>query len=688
MKFRKINPKKFLILLLVCFFVMPVTAQNIEFHRSYFPDDRSGLREARRNIRDGDRLYEEGGIKKQEALEYYLKAQDFNPNNAWLNFKIGDSYLQTIQHQKAIPYLEKAVDLNVPTLEVYYLLGKAYQLNYKFDEAIAQYSFYRRQLTPQELIKKRETIDRRIAECQSGKALKGEPQRVFIDNLGAHLNSSYDDYAPLFAPDGRTMYFTSRRPIGRRPRTDSRDHKYFEKVLLAEKTTAGWRTLGEIPGRVNSRSHTAATAISEDGSLMVIYQGDRGGNLYESTLRKNGKWSKPGNISRTINSRERETSAAFSSDGNTMYFVSDRPGGYGGKDIWMTKRNERGRWTEPVNLGATVNTEYDEEGVFLAPDDKTLYFSSKGHNTMGGFDIFKTVFQNGRWTEPENLGYPINSPSDDLFFTLSADGNTGYFSSPRPEGYGGSDIYEVTFLGPEKPVINAPGDELIALQARPNPEAFLDDEVQAAVPMALLRGKIMDEETGEPLQAIIELYDNEEEVLLAEFTSNSETGMYFISLPGGKNYGISVQAEDYLFHSENINITESRAHREIINDIRLKKVEIGQSIVLKNIFFDTGQSTLRAESYAELGILYKLLTDNPTLKIEISGHTDNVGSAGLNKRLSEERARAVVDFLVERGIDKERLTYAGYGFEKPIASNETAEGRQMNRRTEFEIVEK
>ncbi len=688
MRSRNFNPKTIIVLLLACFFSISATAQNVEFHRSHFPDDRSGLREARRNIRNGDRLYEEGGIKKQEALEYYLKAHEFNPSNAWLNFKIGDCYLETIQHEKAIPYLEKAVELNVPTLEVYYLLGKAYQLNYKFDEAITQYSFYRRQLTPQELIKKRETIDRRIAECHNGKALMEKPERVFIDNLGAHLNSPYDDYAPLLGPGGETMYFTTRRPIGRRPRTDSRDHKYFENIKVAEKTRSGWRVIGEIPGRVNSRSHTAATAISNDGTLMVIYQGDRGGNLYETTLRNNGNWSRPGNISRNINSRDRETSAAFSSDGNTMYFVSDRSGGYGGKDIWMSTRNERGRWSEPVNLGPTVNTEYDEEGVFLAPDDKTLYFSSKGHNTMGGFDIFKTVFRNGRWTDPVNLGYPINSPSDDMFFSLSADGKTGYFSSPRPEGYGGSDIYKITFLGPEKPVINAPGDEPIALHARPNPEIFLDDEVQPAQPMAMLRGKIMDEETGEPLQAIIELYDNEEEVLLAEFTSSSETGMYFISLPGGKNYGINVQAEDYLFHSENINITESRTHREIINDIRLKRVEIGQSIVLNNIFFDTGQSTLRAESYAELGILYKLLADNPTLKIEISGHTDNVGSAGLNKTLSKDRARAVVDFLVERGIDKERLTYAGYGFERPIASNETEEGRQMNRRTEFEIVEK
>jgi outer membrane protein OmpA-like peptidoglycan-associated protein len=232
-------------------------------------------------------------------------------------------------------------------------------------------------------------------------------------------------------------------------------------------------------------------------------------------------------------------------------------------------------------------------------------------------------------------------------------------------------------------------DQPIAHHARALKHNLMEGEVEViTIPMTIIRGRVMDDRSEEPLFATIELYDVEEESLLAEFNTNRETGEYLISLPSGKNYGISVKAEEYLFHSENMDISQSRISQEIINNIRLKKVEVGESIVLNNIFFDTGAATLRPESYAELGVLSKLMNDNPTLKIEISGHTDNVGGAAFNQRLSENRAKAVVDFLLSRGIDSERLTYKGYGFDKPLAPNTTAEGRQMNRRTEFEIIEK
>jgi outer membrane protein OmpA-like peptidoglycan-associated protein len=684
---KRVTKTLFLLPLLLLLFSGACFGQNVEFTRASFPDDPKGLREARKNLRQGEKLYEQGGGAIYAALDLLMKAYTFNPDNAWLNYRIGHIYLETAEHDHAIPFLEKAAELNVPTVDVHFLLGRAYHLNYRFADAINQYNYYRQSLNPQELAERRNQIDRHIAECRNARELVANPVRVFVDNPGSGLNTPYDDYSPQLSPDGQTMYFTSRRPLGNRPRTDRSDHKYFENIFEAQKMGGTWQVTGPAAGRINSRSHDATAGIAADGSILVVYRGNRGGDLYESVL-KDGKWGRPKRLSRGINTRNQETSAAISSDGNTMYFVSDRSGGYGGKDIWVTQRDRRGRWSEPVNLGPTVNTEYDEESVFLAPDDVTLYFSSKGHNSMGGFDIFRTTYRNGRWSEPENLGYPINSPGDDLFFVLAPDGETAYLSSMRPDGHGGSDIYMITFLGPEKPMISQPVDELIASRARPVPEAFLDQEVAPMAPMTLLRGRVLDDETQDPLLATIELYDNEEEELLAQFQTNPETGAYYISLPGGKNYGIAVQAEDYLFHSENINIVEANVFREIINDIRMKRMEVGTTIVLNNIFFDTGQSTLRPESYAELGVLYKLLVDNASLKIEISGHTDNVGSAALNQRLSEDRARAVVNFLVDRGIDRDRLTYKGYGFTRPIASNETAEGRQQNRRTEFEIIDK
>ncbi len=675
--------------LLMVYNPIELISQNKDFTRSYFPGDSKGLREARRNMREGDKLFAEGWGNAREALEYYLKAHTFNPDNAELNMRIGESYLYTNEPQKSIEYLERAVSLNVPTLEIYYLLGMAYHRNYRFDEAIDQFTFYRQSLSPQEVIPQRERIDRRIAECRNAKELVENPIRVFIDNLGSGINSEYDDYSPILSFDGQTMYFTSRRPEGRNPKRDKVDQKYFENVFVSRKTGETWRRAQPIEGRINSKSHSATAGISPNGRSLYIYQGDKGGDIFESEY-KNNKWSRPSRLPRSLRDRgSQETSIAFTTDGRRVYFVSDRSGGFGGKDIWTATRDERGRWSTPVNLGATVNTEYDEESVFLASDNQTLYFSSQGHNSMGGFDIFKTVFRNGRWTKPENLGHPVNTPGDDMFFVLSPDPDLGYYSTMKKDGYGGSDIYAVTFLGPEKPMILQLQDDIIADQARPLNTNLMEREVDVVtIPMTMIRGRILDDKTDEPLFATIELYDNEVEELLAAFNSNEETGEYLISLPGGRNYGISVKAEDYLFHSENMNITETNVAREIINDIRLKKVEVGETIVLNNIFFDTGAASLRPESYAELGVLYKLMVDNPSLKIEISGHTDNVGGAAYNQGLSERRAQAVVDFLIGRGVEQERLTFKGFGFDKPIATNETAEGRQLNRRTEFEIIEK
>ncbi len=666
-----------------------IQAQNKEFTRAFFPSDSRGLKEARKNLRSGDKLYEQGWGNFEKALEFYLKAHEFNPDNALLNMRIGECYLYTPFKDRSVKFLERAVELNVGSLEVYYLLGLAYQQNYRFDEAINQFNFFRQSLTPQEAIQERSRIDRRIVECQNAKSLVQSPVRVFIDNLGDKINSEFDDYSPVLSTDGTAMYFTSRRPIGRKAKVDKIDFKYFENVFFSTKSGGQWLAAQPIPGRINTKTHVATAGIAPDGRTLYVYRGHKGGDLFESK-RSNGEWGKPRSLPKGMNTKSsQETSIVFSSDGRRAYFISDRPGGFGGKDIWTVQRDERGRWNEPVNMGASMNTPYDEESLFLAYDNNTLYFSSQGHNSMGGFDILRTQFRNGRWSQPENIGHPVNTPGDDMFLVMSPDPKFAFYSTMRTDGFGGSDIYLVTFLGPEKEMEFPIQKDIIASQVRPLGHNLMGQQVEViTIPMTILRGRVLDDKENKPLFATIELYDNETEQLLAQFNSNPETGEFVISLPGGKNYGISVKADEYLFYSENINISQSAVSREIINDIRMKKVEVGQSIVLNNIFFDSGAATLRPESFAELGVLYKLMIDNPSLKIEISGHTDNVGSAAINKRLSEQRARAVVEFLIGRGIRNDRLTFKGYGFEKPIASNNTAEGRQLNRRTEFEIIEK
>ncbi len=439
---------------------------------------------------------------------------------------------------------------------------------------------------------------------------------------------------------------------------------------------------------INTEDHDANSGLSADGQKFLIYIGKNNGDLYESEL-KGDSWSKPDRMNKNINTDFHESSASYSPDGKSVYFVSDCPGGFGDRDVYMSTKDNKGRWGKAVNLGNVINTPYGEEGIFAHPDGKTIYFSSEGHNSMGGYDIFKSVFENGKWTQPENLGYPVNTPDDDVFFVVSASGRHGYYASFNAKGYGEKDIYQVTFLGPEKQMVLNTEDNLLASIAAPVKETVIAPVIEAkSAALTILKGVITDGISTKPLEATIEIIDNQRNEIVATFTSNSASGKYLVTLPAGKNYGIAVKKEGYLFHSENFDIPATAAFQEVTKNIALNNVVVGTKIILKNIFFDFDKATLRPESTNELERLTKLLNDVPSLKIEISGHTDSKGAAEYNQTLSKNRAKAVVDYLVKSGIDTKRLTFAGYGKEQPIATNDTDEGRQLNRRTEFKIISK
>jgi outer membrane protein OmpA-like peptidoglycan-associated protein len=672
-------------------FAVKLYAQNnVEFEKKNFPDKKDQFKEAEKELDAGDELYDLGGGNYILALEHFAKANDFNSNNALLNYKIGKCYLFSIDKTKSIAYFEKALKLDPKcSSDLHYLLGQAYHLNLEFDKAIAEYKTYKESLLPKELGLYTKEIEKKIAESNNGKELIKNPVRVFIDNLGSTINTIYPEYNPIINADESMMIFTSRRDNTTGGEKDPVDFKYFEDVYISYNISGTWGAPINPGKPLNSDLHDATVGLLPDGQTLLIYKGIKGGgDIYESKM-EGSQWSKPEALPKVINSDYHESSASFGPDGRTLYFVSDKPGGYGGSDIYMSKKNNKGKWTEPVNLGPVINTEYDEEGVFMHADGKTLYFSSKGHKTMGGYDIFKSVFENGKWSEPENIGYPINTPDDDVFFTISANGLHGYYSSAMPGGYGGQDIYMISFLGKEKPVINNNEDNLLASLTKPISETVIEPTVEIkSNKLTLLKGTIVDDITSAPVKATIELTDNVRNEVIASFESNNVTGKYLVSLPSGVNYGITVKADNYLFHSENFDIPAATGYNEIVKDIRMKKIEVGNKIILNNIFFDFDKATLRLESKSELDRLVKLLTDMSTLKIEISGHTDNIGSAAYNKPLSQNRAKAVVDYLVKNGIAASRLTYKGYGFDQPIATNDTDEGRQQNRRTEFKVISK
>jgi outer membrane protein OmpA-like peptidoglycan-associated protein/Tol biopolymer transport system component len=683
----------FLIFIAVSLFTGRLFSQNVDFEKKNFPNDKKGLKEALKDLSAGDDLYDAAIVPNSGnytiALDHYLKAQLFNPNNAMLNYRIGRCYLNSYDKSKAAVYLESALKLD-PKVDknILFQLGLAYHLNYQFDDAIKEYTAYKESLTPEELKKYSKDIDKKIEESNTAKELVKNPVRVFIDNLGTNINTIYPEYSPIINADESVMFFTSRRESTTGGEKAPDDMLYYEDIYISYNNNGIW-SQAINPGKpLNTDKHDATVGLSPDGQTLLIFKGTRGGDIYQCKL--NGKtWGKPKALPKVINSRYHESSATFGPDGRTLYFVSDKPGGFGGRDIYMSKMNDKGKWQEAVNLGPTINTEYDEEGVFMHPDGKTLYFSSQGHKTMGGYDIFKSIFENGKWSEPENLGYPINTTDNDVFFSISGSGLHGYYSSAMAGGIGEKDIYMVTILGPEKPVISNNEDNLLASLTKPVKETVIEPTVEIkSNKLTLLKGTIIDDVSSNPLKATIELTDNVKNDVIASFESNSATGKYLVSLPSGVNYGIAVKADGYLFHSENFDIPAATGYNEISKDFRMKKIEVGNKIVLNNIFFDFDKSTIRSESTAELDRLTKMLSDMPSLKIEISGHTDNIGNAAYNKTLSENRAKSVVDYLVNKGINANRLTFVGYGFDQPIATNDTEEGRQKNRRTEFKVVSK
>jgi len=679
--------------IVLCITSIVILAQDIPFDKKMFPNDKDGFKDARDNIKEGDRFFEEGEPFYNLAIPYYEKANDFNPNNAALNFKLGLCYLESPNKRKCLKYFKKSYELNpeLDPLNINFLIARGYHLNEEWDKALEYYSSQLNEMAGYDVTEEQyRNIRKHHQEALNGKELVQNPVRVWIDNLGPTVNSEWPEFAPLISTDERIMILTARRPNSTGELIFELDGLPYEDLYYTQNVEGDWTPLANMGDKVNTSGHDATSGLAPDGKVLFVFRGTvkGGGDVYVARDEEDG-WSKPKALGKYINTDYHESAVALSYDQNDLYFISDKPGGIGGRDIYVSRWNDdKEEWGEAENLGPVVNSPYNEDGVFIHPDGKTIYFSSKGHNSMGGSDIFYTEQVNGQWTKPVNIGYPINTPDDDVFFVVAADGRTAYYSSIRDEGYGEKDIYRITFLGPEKqPVLNM--EEKLFTDSE---EKILELPVQPPVKiktskMVLLKGLVLDEETDEPVVANIDLIDNKTSEVLATFKSDAEDGSYLVSLPVGRNYGLNFNADEYLFNSLNFDLPDSADFKEVYKIIRLKKIKIGKSIILRNIFFDFDKFTIRSESEAELTRLYELLQENPDIKVEISGHTDNRGDDDYNQKLSENRAKAVVDWLINKGIPQSRMIYAGYGEKEPVATNETDEGRQENRRTEFKIIE-
>ncbi|RYD81943.1 MAG: flagellar motor protein MotB [Sphingobacteriales bacterium] len=479
---------------------------------------------------------------------------------------------------------------------------------------------------------------------------KGISNYVFAPkNLGDAINTKDLEYFPSFTIDGSKMIFTRRV---------NNDEDFYESNYI----NGSWSNSQPLAGKINTNLNEGAQNISQDGDWLIFTgcnypEGAGSCDLYIAYKTKSGGWTEAENMGPAINTEFWESSPSLSPDKRHLYFSSNRSGGSGGKDIWMSTRQPNGIWGKPENLGPTVNTKADEGCPFIHADNQTLYFNSNGHEGYGLTDLFLSKRKtDNSWSDAVNLGYPINTIDDEGSLIVSADGHTAFFASDGMDTRGGLDLY--TFN--------------------------LRDDIKADKTL-WVKGKVFDKKTNAGLPSSVELTDINTRKLISRLQTD-EDGNYLVTLPVGKDYAFNVNRKGYLFYSDNFSMKTDHNDSALTVNIPLQPIEAGAMIVLKNIFFDSKKWELKEASKTELDQVVLLMTENPQLKILISGHTDNVGSAADNLSLSNNRAKAVVAYLQLNGIDIKRLSSKGFGATKPVADNASEAGKAQNRRTELNII--
>lgn len=688
--------KSIILLLITVFTVNSYSQVNVKINTKAFKNKElvSGIKEADTYFKNAN------SISYNLAIQGYYHAYEYTQNNAELNYKLGICYLYSQEKNRATTILQQAYSVNPNVApDINYFLGNAYQKSGNFDEAVKQYELFenlQKDLKGKKQSQLFKEVAKRKDECKNAKRMTENPIRVWIDNLGPNINSNFPEYGSIFPIDESFIIFTSRRDYtggGKRNELDPNDNQYYEDIYVSYRNDKKTFDKAINLSKLNSMQHDASISISPDGQTLFTYKGFDAGTILECKL--DGKeWDTPKAIKAINTSKYQETSASLSNDGKTLYFVSDRPKddfgneSIGGLDIFYVEKNEKGKWGKVKNIGLPINSKYDEEGIFIHADNRTLYFSSKRDGSMGGYDIYTSEKDdNDKWQEPENIGYPVNTVDDDIFFVPTANPRYAYFSSVREGGLGSYDIYKITFLGPDKLMAVGTEDFLIATSNSTIEQKVKLEEVEVKkIRLTIMKGTVTDALSQEPIAAVIELIDTATGKIINTIKTNKFDGSYLVSFPTGSAFNFVVSAPSFTTYEEEIEMPESSAYQEVTKDFVLTKAGIGSKIVLSNIEFDLAKATLRPSSYPELDRLVKLLKAYPRMEIEIGGHTDNTGTLAINQKLSTERAKSVVDYLIENGIRASRLSYTGYADKQPIADNNTEQGRQLNRRVEFKVI--
>jgi flagellar motor protein MotB len=611
---------------------------------------------ALKNYNDGISAYDYMNLSDAES--YFKKAISIDKNFYEAYIMLGDLMEKQRRFSEASSNYRSAVKIDSLFFRpVFFNLANAEMMTGDYSHALSHFAVYQAQTGM--LPKNKSIAEKRIKNCEFALISMKNPVQFNPVNAGSGINTSDDEYWPSITADGQTLMFTRQVNISNNPGFRGIVQEDFYISYLKDDI---WQPAFNAGAPLNSMDNEGAQTLSSDGSYMFFTGCNRSGgmgscDIYFSAF-KNGKWTIPSNVGAPINTNHWESQPSISADGKTLFFSSNRPGGVGGKDLWVSRLNDNNRWGEPKNLGNNINTEGDEMSPFIHFDGKTLYFASDGRVGMGGFDLYVTRMKaDSTWTDPQNLGYPINTYNDEMGLVIEAGGKKAYYSSVRDPSQG-KDIFSFDLY-----------------------EAIRPD------PVSYMKGKVYDKETGKLLQADYELVNLSTGKIIMK-NATDEMGNFLVCLPSGYNYGINVSKPGYLFYSENFTLEGIHtASQPFIKRIILNPTKVGEKMILTNVFYEIDSWQLKKESVIELDNLVALLSDNKNLVMEIGGYTDSTGSEKYNIILSEKRALSVVNYLVKMGIASNRLRYKGYGNTSKLGSNITVEGRKLNRRTEAKIID-
>lgn len=691
--------RRIAIVFVLVFVYMVSNAQDPKVIKSLFRDAEDHL------------LYEEYDM----ALPIYLELIEKGWNNANVYFSVGICYMSIPgQTAQAIPYLEKAtLDVSASFKEgnykekrapeeAWFYLAKAYRVASMFDKSIAAFTEFKSTLSPSDVYF-HEFTDLQIQTCNNARQYMKNP----INFVQEQVSFSEDgrNYNPVISGDGKSFAFTAFQEV-RDPYTQ--EETFFEIVYYTKSDGPEWSKPKDISFDIESDGYFSSLSMSYEGDYMLLYRDDYGnGNIYY-TQKTGRKWGRAEKLDKTINSRENETHACLSHDGNSIYFVSDVIGGIGGKDIYVSIKDQKGRWGTAQNLGETINTEFEEETPFISEDGKTLYFASEAHNSMGGYDIFKSVNDGqGNWSEPQNLGYPINSTSDDLFYLPIGDGSTAYMAR-LPEGSSETKIFKLEFPETERivevvaDVPETEDDPLLQDATAEEPTSETDEVSPVTAPEVTtivvpseydLQGKLtLDDNKGLDGSFYIHVTKLDGEVVAA-LSPNVSTGEFKTKIKYG-TYKVKAFGDGYEPAEKMINISENQQNPDVLTFLKMVPIEVskGEYFSIKSILFDYNSIELSNEAKIEVEKLAQLMQKNSSLYIEVVGNADALGTDEYNKQLSVKRARSVVSYISNKGISSDRFVTKGAGKDNFIAINTNAdgsdnpEGRKLNRRVEMKVI--